>query len=157
MPKNVNAHVTINPAGEDFSDNPTHKIAPTLIINPDEDAMCMQDEIFGPILRSKHIRISKRQSAISMPSRPWRLFFGQDKAEEKRFWKAPLRAVCRSMMSCSTCCKKTCRWRHQAQRHGLYHGIEGFKPSATQKHLSPAGAHPVCQARRLHAALWARV
>ena len=45
--------VTINPADEDFTDNPTRKIAPTLIINPDDDAMCMQDEIFGPILPIK--------------------------------------------------------------------------------------------------------
>ena len=35
--------VTINPADEDFSDNPTQKIAPTLVINPDDDALCMQD------------------------------------------------------------------------------------------------------------------
>ena len=45
--------VTINPGNEDFSDNPTQKIPPTLIIQPDDEALCMQDEIFGPLLPIK--------------------------------------------------------------------------------------------------------
>ena len=35
--------VTINPANEDFRDNPAQKLPPTLIINPDDDAICMQE------------------------------------------------------------------------------------------------------------------
>ena len=45
--------VTINPAGEDFTVNPNQKVPPTLIIDPDDDAICMQDEIFGPLLPIK--------------------------------------------------------------------------------------------------------
>jgi acyl-CoA reductase-like NAD-dependent aldehyde dehydrogenase len=39
----------INPANENFESNPNQKIPPTLIINPDDEALCMQDEIFGGI------------------------------------------------------------------------------------------------------------
>merc|ERR1711965_1118707 len=39
--------ISINPANEDFSANPMQKVPPTLILNPDDDALCMQDEIFG--------------------------------------------------------------------------------------------------------------
>ena len=39
--------ISINPANEDFSVNPTHKVPPTLILNPDDEALCKTDEIFG--------------------------------------------------------------------------------------------------------------
>ena len=95
--------VTINPADEDFTDNPTRKIAPTLIINPDDDAMCMQDEIFGPILPIKTYK--NFEETISLNIRAlWRLTFSvKTKRKKNAFWKAQLRAVCRLMM-CSTCC-----------------------------------------------------
>jgi len=45
--------VEVNPAGEDFRQQPHHKIPPTLIVNPDDSLQVMQDEIFGPILPVK--------------------------------------------------------------------------------------------------------
>lgn len=46
--------VEINPAGEDM-DRATHKMAPTLVIEPGEDLKVMKDEIFGPILPVKAV------------------------------------------------------------------------------------------------------
>ncbi len=42
--------VEINPAGEDFSQQEHRKIPPTLILNPTDDMLVMQEEIFGPVL-----------------------------------------------------------------------------------------------------------
>lgn len=79
--------VTINPADEDFLANPTQKIPPTLILNPDDKALCMQDEIFGPLLPLK--TYSKFEDAIAyINARPRPLaayYFGKDGAEEHRF------------------------------------------------------------------------
>ena len=45
--------VEINPAKEDLRQQPHHKIAPTLILDPTDDMKVMQDEIFGPVLPVK--------------------------------------------------------------------------------------------------------
>jgi coniferyl-aldehyde dehydrogenase len=42
--------VEINPAGEDFTQQPHHKLPPTLILNARADMLVMQEEIFGPLL-----------------------------------------------------------------------------------------------------------
>ena len=42
--------VEINPSNEDFSQQPHHKIPPTLVLNPSEDMKIMQEEIFGPVI-----------------------------------------------------------------------------------------------------------
>ena len=122
--------ITINPANEDFSDNPTQKIAPTLVINPDDDAMCMQDEIFGPILPIKTYKhFEETISYINSHPRPLAAyFFGQDKAEERRF----LEGTTSGGVSINDV------MFHMLQKDlpfggigpsgmGAYHGIEGFK------------------------------
>ena len=79
--------VAINPANEDFSVNPTQKIPPTLILNPDDDALCMQDEIFGPLLPLKTFtRFEDVISYINARPRPLAAYyFGKDSSEEHRF------------------------------------------------------------------------
>ena len=122
--------VTINPADEDFSDNPTQKIAPTLVINPDDDALCMQDEIFGPILPIKtYENFEDTISYINAHPRPLAAyFFGKDKAEEQRF----LTGTTSGGVSINDV------MFHMLQKDipfggvgpsgmGSYHGIEGFK------------------------------
>jgi coniferyl-aldehyde dehydrogenase len=45
------AHIeTINPGGEDFSNNPHHKIAPTVVLDATPRMRIMREEIFGPLL-----------------------------------------------------------------------------------------------------------
>ncbi|MEL0150859.1 MAG: coniferyl aldehyde dehydrogenase [Rhodobiaceae bacterium] len=122
--------VTINPADEDFSDNPTQKIAPTLVINPDDDALCMQDEIFGPILPIKtYENFEDTISYVNAHPRPLAAyFFGKDKAEEQRF----LTGTTSGGVSINDV------MFHMLQKDipfggvgpsgmGSYHGIEGFK------------------------------
>jgi len=42
--------IELNPAKENFSQQPFHKIPPTIVLNPTDDMKIMKDEIFGPIL-----------------------------------------------------------------------------------------------------------
>lgn len=42
--------IEINPAGEDFADQPHCKMAPTLVLNATRDMRVLQEELFGPIL-----------------------------------------------------------------------------------------------------------
>ena len=137
MQKNINDAtergaevVAINPANEDFSVNPTQKIPPTLILNPDDEALCMQDEIFGPLLPLK--TYSKFEDAIAyINARPRPLaayYFGKDGAEEHRFLTGTT--------SGGACVNDV--MFHMLQKDlpfggvgpsgmGSYHGIEGFK------------------------------
>ncbi len=76
--------VEVNPANEDFRQQPHHKIPPTLIINPDDSLQVMQDEIFGPVLPVKgYGRLEDSIDYINHHPRPLGLYyFGTDSAEE---------------------------------------------------------------------------
>lgn len=76
--------VSLNPAGEDFSQQEHRRIPPTLILNPSEDMRCMQDEIFGPVLPIKtYGRLAEAIDYINAKPRPLALYyFGADAAEE---------------------------------------------------------------------------
>jgi coniferyl-aldehyde dehydrogenase len=77
--------VEINPAGEDFRQQPHHKMPPTLIVDPDDSLQVMQDEIFGPILPVKgYAGIDETLDFINRKPRPLGLYyFGADSAEER--------------------------------------------------------------------------
>lgn len=122
--------VAINPAKEDFSVNPTQKIPPTLILNPDDDALCMQDEIFGPLLPLKtYTKFEDVISYINARPRPLAAYyFGKDSSEEHRFLTGTT--------SGGACVNDV--MFHMLQKDlpfggvgpsgmGSYHGIEGFK------------------------------
>jgi coniferyl-aldehyde dehydrogenase len=122
--------VTINPANEDFTDNPSQKVPPTLIINPDDDAICMQDEIFGPLLPIKtYKKFEDTIGYINAHPRPLAAYyFGDDTAEEKRF----LTGTTSGGVSINDV------MFHMLQKDlpfggvgpsgmGAYHGMEGFK------------------------------
>jgi len=76
--------VEINPADENFSQQPHHKIPPTLVMNPTDDMAVMQDEIFGPILPIKSYANAEDAVAyINGHDRPLGLYyFGEDAAEK---------------------------------------------------------------------------
>ncbi|HIG67333.1 MAG TPA: coniferyl aldehyde dehydrogenase [Porticoccaceae bacterium] len=122
--------VTINPANEDFQVNPLQKIPPTLIINPDDEALCMQDEIFGPLLPIKTYKNFEETIAyINNNPRPLAAYyFGADKTEERRF----LSGTTSGGVSINDV------MFHMLQKDlpfggvgpsgmGAYHGIEGFR------------------------------
>jgi coniferyl-aldehyde dehydrogenase len=78
--------VEINPAQESFAEQNVHRMPPSLVIQPPEDAKVMQDEIFGPILPIMTYRhIDEAIAFVNKRSRPLALYyFGQDQAEEQK-------------------------------------------------------------------------
>jgi coniferyl-aldehyde dehydrogenase len=78
--------VELNPAREDFRQQPFHKIPPTLVLNPTDDMAIMKDEIFGPLLPVKtYSDVSETIDYVNGHPRPLGLYyFGNDKAEQER-------------------------------------------------------------------------
>jgi len=78
--------VPLCPAGEEFSPPEEHKIALHLIIDPDDDLACMQDEIFGAVLNIKtYHELDPVLDFINARERPLALYyFGNDKVEMQR-------------------------------------------------------------------------
>lgn len=78
--------VEMNPGGEDFRQQPHHKIPPTLVIDPAEDLAVMQEEIFGPVMPLKpYDQVDDTIGYINDHPRPLGLYyFGSDDAEEQR-------------------------------------------------------------------------
>ena len=77
--------IEINPANENFTQQPHHKIPPTLVLNPTDDMAVMQDEIFGPILPIKeYTETSEAIAYVNANDRPLGLYyFGEDTAEKE--------------------------------------------------------------------------
>ena len=78
--------IELNPAKEDFRQQPYHKIPPTLVLNPTDDMAIMKDEIFGPLLPVKtYSGVDEAISYINAHSRPLGLYyFGKDGAEQEK-------------------------------------------------------------------------
>jgi coniferyl-aldehyde dehydrogenase len=78
--------VEIKPEGEDLAQQPHHKIAPTLIIDPTDDMTVMQEEIFGPVLPVKtYAGIDEAIGYVNAHDRPLGLYyFGDDAAEREQ-------------------------------------------------------------------------
>ena len=78
--------VEINPAREDLRQQPYHKIAPTIILDPTDDMKVMQDEIFGPVLPVKTYKtVDEAIGYVNSKARPLGLYyFGEDAGEKDR-------------------------------------------------------------------------
>ncbi len=121
----------INPANEDFSaQSDTHKIPPTLIVNPPEDSKVLEEEIFGPLLPIRTYRdFSETLAYVNAHPRPLAAYyFGRDKGEEE--------AVLKRTTSGGVCINDVIM--HISQEDlpfggvgpsgmGAYHGYDGFK------------------------------
>lgn len=78
--------IELNPAGEDFSDQAHHKIAPTLLKNPGDELKVMQDEIFGPLLPFKtYTDIREVVAYINARPRPLGLYWFGTSSDEQDF------------------------------------------------------------------------
>ncbi|MEH6910124.1 MAG: coniferyl aldehyde dehydrogenase [Oceanicoccus sp.] len=122
--------VTINPANENFASNLMQKIPPTLIINPTDDAACMQDEMFGPLLPIKTYKnIEETTAYINSKPRPLAAYyFGADKVEEQRFLTGTTSGgVCINDVMFHMLQKDLPFGGIGPSGMGAYHGIEGFK------------------------------
>jgi coniferyl-aldehyde dehydrogenase len=78
--------IEINPANEDFRQQPHHKIPPTLILDADDSMKVMQDEIFGPVMPVKtYGDVAEAVDYINAHARPLGLYyFGGDEREQHR-------------------------------------------------------------------------
>jgi coniferyl-aldehyde dehydrogenase len=78
--------IEINPAGEDFSQQEHRKIPPTLILNPTDDMLVMQEEIFGPVLPVMTYKtLAEAIGYVNAHDRPLGLYyFGADAAEQEQ-------------------------------------------------------------------------
>ncbi|HSZ74252.1 MAG TPA: coniferyl aldehyde dehydrogenase [Rhizomicrobium sp.] len=78
--------IEINPAKENFTQQPYYKIPPTLVLNPTEDMAIMKDEIFGPLMPIKtYDKVEEAIDYVNEHDRPLGLYyFGKDGAEEER-------------------------------------------------------------------------
>tara|TARA_X000000368_G_scaffold176918_1_gene139508 strand:- start:2408 stop:3844 length:1437 start_codon:yes stop_codon:yes gene_type:complete len=78
--------VEINPSNEDFSQQPHHKIPPTIVLNPSDDMKIMQEEIFGPVLPVKTYKdVSEPVDYINSKDRPLGLYYFGNDENEKNF------------------------------------------------------------------------
>jgi len=77
--------VELNPAKEDFRQQPYHKIPPTLVLNPTDDMEIMKDEIFGPLLPVKtYTHVNEAIGYVNAHARPLGLYyFGKDSTEQE--------------------------------------------------------------------------
>ncbi len=78
--------VEINPANEDFRQQPHHKIAPTLILDANDSMKVMQDEIFGPVMPVQtYDDVAEAVNYVNEHARPLGLYyFGTDADEQHR-------------------------------------------------------------------------
>ncbi|MGA9796577.1 MAG: coniferyl aldehyde dehydrogenase [Rhizomicrobium sp.] len=78
--------VEMNPAKENFSQQPFHKIPPTIVLNPTDDMQIMKDEIFGPLLPVKtYDTVDEAIGYVNAHDRPLGLYyFGADSAEQEK-------------------------------------------------------------------------
>ena len=121
----------INPGNEDFAHQQgTHKIPPTLIVNPPEDSKVLEEEIFGPLLPIKTYKdFSETIAYVNANPRPLAAYyFGTNKAEEE--------AVLTKTTSGGACINDVIM--HVSQEElpfggvgpsgmGAYHGEAGFR------------------------------
>ena len=82
--------IELNPADEDLTQQEHRKIAPTLIIDPTDDMLVMQEEIFGPVLPVKtYSGIDEAIAYVNKGDRPLGLYyFGTDAAEREKVLEA---------------------------------------------------------------------
>ncbi len=78
--------IELNPAKEDFRQQPFHKIPPTIVLNPTDDMAIMKDEIFGPLLPVKtYNNVDEAVDYVNGHARPLGLYyFGNDGAEQEK-------------------------------------------------------------------------
>lgn len=130
--------VEINPAGEDFSQQEHRKIPPTLILNPTDDMLVMQEEIFGPVLPVMTYKtLADAIGYVNAHDRPLGLYyFGADAEEEAK------------VLSQTTSGGVTVNdvIFHVAQEElpfggvgpsgmGSYHGVDGFREFSHRKSI----------------------
>ena len=124
--------IEINPAKEDFSKQPVHlhKIPMTLIINPTDDMLCMQEELFGPVLCIKtYNKLDECIDYINDHPRPLGLYyFGNDAVEERHVLDHTISGgTALNDVMAHASCEDLPFGGIGNSGMGAYHGIDGFR------------------------------
>jgi coniferyl-aldehyde dehydrogenase len=122
--------VEINPAKEDFRQQPHWKIPPTLVLNPTDDMAIMKDEIFGPLLPVKtYDSVDEAIGYVNDHPRPLGLYyFGADAQEqEKVLTRTTSGGVTVNDVVMHVAMEDLPFGGVGPSGMGAYHGIDGFK------------------------------
>ena len=122
--------IQFNPANDNFSEQSDNLIPPTLIIDPTDSMLIMQEEVFGPVLSVKsYSDISETLKYINAHDRPLGLYyFGEDSEEQN--------LVLTHTTSGGVTINDVMMHAGQedlpfggvgASGMGVYHGLEGFR------------------------------
>ena len=121
----------INPANEDFSQQQgTFKIPLTLVVNPSDDMLVMQEELFGPVICIKTYRqVEDCIDYINARPRPLALYyFGKDQTEQKYILDHTVSgAVTINDVIFHVSCEDLPFGGIGPSGMGSYHGADGFK------------------------------
>ena len=137
--------VELNPANENWQDkesNPSHKIPLHLIIDPSDDMLCMQEEIFGPILNIKTYRkVDDCLNYINSKPRPLALYyFGKNKDEQEHILDHSIAGgVSINDIAMHYACDDIPFGGVGPSGMGHYHGFEGFKTFSHAKSVFKQG------------------
>lgn len=137
--------VEINPANDNWQDkagNPTHKIPLHLIIDPSDDMLCMQDEIFGPILNIKTYRkVDDCVNYINSKPRALAFYYFGKNADEQEYLLDNTTAggVSINDIAMHVACDDIPFGGVGASGMGNYHGLEGFKTFSHAKSVFKQG------------------
>jgi len=123
--------VTMHPTGEDFTAQSQHrKLPPTLIIQPADDMLVMEEELFGPLLPIRTYKdFDETIDYVNAHPRPLAAYyFGRDKQEQQ--------AVLSRTTSGGVCINDVIMHIMQEELPfggvgpsgmGAYHGLDGFR------------------------------
>ena len=127
--------IEINPAGENFTQQPHHKIPPHLILEPTDDMDVMKNEIFGPLLPIKSYRdISEAIGYVNDRDRPLGLYaFGDDKETTQIVNSTTSGGVTVNDVIMHVASEDTPFGGIGPSGMGHYHGYDGFREFSHQK------------------------
>jgi len=134
--------IELNPAGESWDDRGIHKIPLHLVIDPTDDMLCMQDEIFGPILSIKPYRkLDDCIQYINKRARPLALYyFGKNNDEQEHVLSNTISGgVSVNDIAMHFACDDMPFGGVGPSGMGNYHGFEGFKTFSHAKAVFKQG------------------
>lgn len=133
--------VEANPAGEDLGHS-LRKMAPVLILDPEDSMRVMQEEIFGPLLPVKtYETIDEAIAYVNARPRPLALYyFGEDRDEERHLLtRTTSGGVTVNDVVMHVAMTELPFGGVGGSGMGVYHGIEGFRRFS---HMKPVFREP---------------
>jgi len=127
--------IEINPAGENFTQQPHRKMAPHIVLNPTDDMLVMTEEIFGPILPVKDYKvIDDAIGHVNANARPLGLYyFGGDSEAERVVNSTTSGGVTINDVIFHVANDELPFGGIGPSGMGHYHGVEGFREMSHQK------------------------